>query len=80
MLRTVVVSKNPRSTHEADAVIEETLATAMHACRCACNHSLDYNLPGALTFKRDMVLDIPLMADMIAICNHCQNLVDQRLL
>ena len=80
VMRTVVESKNPRSVHEANAAIQEILATAMHACRCACNHSLNYNSPGALAFKRDMFLDIPLFADMIAIRNHRQALVDKRLL
>ena len=80
VLRTVVVAKNPKSHHDADVVIEETLATAMHACRCACSHSLDYNSPGSLAFGRDMFLDIPLIADIMAIQNNRQLLVNKRLL
>jgi transposase InsO family protein len=80
VLRTVVVAKDPKTIHEATAVINETLATAMHACRCACSSSLDYHSPGALAFGRDMFLDIPLIADIIAIQNNRQLLVDKRLL
>ena len=80
VLRTVCLSRNPKSVEEGNAVIEETLATAMHACRCACSSSLDYNSPGALAFGRDMFLDIPLIADMLAIRNNRQLLVDKRLL
>ena len=80
VLRTVVAAKNPRSVAEGNAVIEETLATAMHACRCACSSSLGHNSPGALAFGRDMFLDIPLIADIMAIRNNRQLLVDRRLL
>ena len=65
---------------EAEAVIHKTLATAMHATRCACSSSLGYNSPGALAFNRDMFLDIPLYADILAIRNNRQLLVDKRLL
>lgn len=80
VLRTVVAAKDPKSVAEGEQVVEETLATAMHACRCACSSSLDYNSPGALAFGRDMFLDIPLIADIIAIRNNRQLLVDRRLL
>ena len=80
VLRTVVVAKDPKLVHEANAVIEEVLATAMHACRCACSSLLEYNSPGALAFGRGMFLDIPLIADIIAIKNNRQLLVDKRLL
>ena len=80
VLRTVVAAKNPQSVHEGNKVIEETLATAMHACRCACSASLGYESPGSLAFGRDMFMDIPLIADIIAIKNNRQLLVDRRLM
>ena len=80
VLRTIVVARNPKSVHEGQAVIDETLATAMHACRCACSNSLDYNSPGSLAFGRDMFMDIPLIADIMAIQRNRQSLVDRRLL
>ena len=80
VLQTVVVSRNPKSAAEGQAVIRETLATAMHACRCASSVSLGHNSPGALAFKRDMFLDIPLIADIITIQKNCQPLIDKCLL
>ena len=79
VLRTIVHTRNPKSTHEGRAVIEETLSTAMHACRCACSSSLNYHSPGALAFSRDMFLDIPLIADIIAIKRNRQLQIDKRL-
>ena len=76
MLHTVVAAKDPKSLSEGNAAIEETLATAMHACRCACSESLGFESPGALAFGRDMFLDIPLMADILAIQNNRQLLVE----
>ena len=52
----------------------------MHACRCACNSSLGFNSPGALAFSRDMFMDTPLIADILAIQKNRQLLVDKRLL
>jgi transposase InsO family protein len=80
VLRVVTAAKNPKSIHEGQQVIHKTLATAMHACRCACSSSLGYNSPGALAFNRDMFLDIPLYADILAIRNNRRLLVDKRLI
>ena len=52
----------------------------MHATRCAAHSSLARQTPGGLVFRRDMYLDIPLMADIIAISNVRQQIIDQRLL
>ena len=80
VLRTVVAAKNPQSVEQGKQVIEETLATAMHACRCACSSSLGFNSPGSLAFNRDMFMDIPLHADILAIRNNRQLLIDRRLI
>ena len=80
VLRTVVAAKNPTTIHEANDVIAETLATAMHAHRCSCQSSNNYLSPGALAFSRDMFLDTPLVADIMAMQRHRQLLIDKRLL
>ena len=80
VLRTVTRARNPRSIPQAEAVIEETLATAMHACRCACSESLQDQSPGSLAFSRDMFLDIPLIADIMSIQANRQRLIDRRLM
>ena len=80
MLRTVTAAKDPKTMSQVELVIEETLATEMHACHSVCSSSLGYNSPGALAFGRDMLLDIPLIADILAIRNNRQVLVNKRLL
>ncbi|NND94264.1 MAG: DDE-type integrase/transposase/recombinase, partial [Flavobacteriales bacterium] len=80
VLRTVVTSRDPKTVHEANAVIAEVLATAMHAYNCSVQGTNGYLSPGALAFKRDMYMDIPLIADILAIQRNRQNLIDKRLL
>ena len=69
VLRTVVSAKDPKTKHEAELVIEEALGCVMHALRAATSSALMGNSPGALAFGRDMFLDIPLYADILAIKN-----------
>ena len=56
-LRTVVTAKDPKSQAEGEAMIEATLATAIHACRCVCSEALADNTQSGLAFGRDMFLD-----------------------
>jgi hypothetical protein len=55
------------------------LANAMYATR-ASYHSSILTTPGALAFHRDMVMNIPFMADLNLIQQHRQHLIDERLL
>ena len=80
VLRIVTAEKDPETMSQTELVIEEKLATAMHACRSVCSSSLGYNSPGALVFGQDMFLDIPLIAEILAIRNNRQLLVNKRLL
>ncbi|CAB9529899.1 unknown protein [Seminavis robusta] len=80
VLRTIVVSRDPKSVTDGIKVISETLATAMHAHRCSVQSMNAYLTPGPLAFKRDMFLDIPIYADILAVQRHRQSLVDKRLL
>jgi len=52
----------------------------MHACRCASNESLGHYSPGALVFNRDMLLNIPIIADIVTLQQHRQAKIDQRVL
>ena len=52
----------------------------MHACRCSAHLSLGGFSPGALTFGRDMLLDIPLIADIQTLKQARQAQIDHRLL
>jgi hypothetical protein len=54
----------------------------MHATRAASlNRNLVYNTPGAFAFfHRDMMLELPLIADVITIYNSRQVIVDDILI
>ena len=80
VLRITIASEDPKTMHEAKAVIDKTLATAMHACRCATNSTIGNHTSGALAFHRDMFLNIPLIADIEALRRNRQVLIDKQLL
>jgi hypothetical protein len=63
----------------ASELVESVLATAMHATRASANRSLSNNTPGSLAFHRDMMSDIPLIAEAMAIRNSRQATVDESL-
>ena len=77
-LRTVVFTNPPTNAEEANQLIDNALATAMHATRCSVNATLQ-NSPGAIVFNRDMFIDVPLIADLETIRNRRQALVDENL-
>ena len=79
-LRTLIQAANPTSQEQVDHLIEHALATAMHATRCAAHSSLQQLTPGGLVFRRDMYLDIPLIADILTLQTIRQQGIDQRLL
>ena len=62
VLRTLVHKNGPRSEAHAKELVDEALAVAQHALRCAVHTTLGSS-PGALVFNRDMFPNIPLMAD-----------------
>ena len=55
-------------------------AHAMYATRCAAHSSLNNMSPGAVAFDRDVVLNIPMFADLITLRDLRQAKVDKRLL
>ena len=48
---------------EAAQAIINALQTCMHDMRCAVNRTLQTS-PGPLVFNRDMMMDVPLIADL----------------
>ena len=80
VLRTYVELKPPRTQEEVDTMIESALATAMFATRCSAHLSLGGFSPGALVFGRDMMLDIPLIADLETLKQARQAQIHTRLL
>ena len=51
-------------------------AAVVHALRCLVNHTMKIS-PGAIVFNRDMMTNIPLISNLIAIGNQRQQLVDE---
>ena len=66
VLRTLVHSNPPQNMTQARDIIDDALATAMHAM-CTTVATTLGSAPGALTFSRDMFLNVPLIANWQAI-------------
>ena len=60
-------------------MVESALAWTTRAMRCASSTSLDGVAPGALVFGRDMLLNIPIVTDIISITQNRQLQTDLRL-
>ena len=78
ILRTVLYSNPPQNMTQARDIIDQALATAMHAMRSTIATTLG-STPGALAFGRDMFLNIPLVADWQAIASRREQLVNDNL-
>ena len=80
VIRTLQHLKPPTTTTEANHLVDEACATAMHASRCASNINLGGFTPGALTYQRDMHLNIPLISNVFTLQKLRQARIDERLL
>ena len=79
VIRTLVAVYKPTNTEEAIQLQHCALSTAMHACHAASSSALSGLSPGAVVFRRDMHLDIPLLADILTLQNSRQVQIDARL-
>ena len=68
VLRTLVHTNPPRNMTQARDIIDDALATAMHAMQTTIATTLG-STPGALAFAQDMFLNVPLIADWQAIAH-----------
>ena len=78
ILRVILRTTEANNEQEAEHIIDNALAKCMHATRCAVNHAMKTS-PGALTFGRDMLMDVPLIANLSAIRESRQQLIDKNL-
>ena len=62
VLRPLSHTSPPRNPEESANLVDCALATAAYAARTAVHTTLGIS-PGAMVFNRDMLLDIPLIAD-----------------
>ena len=79
ILRTTIVNNPPANVEQANAAIDFALSTTMHVTRCAVSRALGIS-PGALVFRRDMFLDLPIMVDLVRIQQKRQMLIDENLM
>ena len=80
ILRTIQSNEEPPEDEEgARQIIDNALATCVHALRCAVNHTMQTS-PDALVFNRDMVMQVPLLANLDIIRQRRQHLIDVNLL
>ena len=79
VLRIIMRTTDITNVQQAAQVADNALATCMHSTRCAVHQALQTS-PGALVYRRDMFVDVPVMADLVAIRQRRQQLVDQNLI
>ena len=75
-LRAHLSSNIPQDVEQANNVMDTCFTTAGYASRSAIHRSLKIS-PGAIVFQRDMVMDIPLLADLHALHQRRQLIIDK---
>jgi transposase InsO family protein len=78
-LRALSTLVPPNGIDTATQLVDTALANTMFATRAALHGTLGTS-PGALAFHRDMVLDIPVIADLELLRNRRQLKIDERLI
>ena len=78
VLKTYSYSNPPQNMTQARDIIDPALATAMHAMRATIATTVG-STPGSLAFSRDMLLNIPLIADWQAITLRREQLINDNL-
>ena len=78
VLRTILHGNPPANLTRARDIVDQALATAMHAMRTTVATTLG-STPGALVFSRDMFLNIPLVEDWQSIAKHRQQHINDNL-
>jgi hypothetical protein len=78
VLRLLVHANPPKNMSSAKDIVDDALATAMHAMRTTVANILG-SAPVALAFSRDMFLNVPLIADWQAIARSREHHVNENL-
>ena len=78
VLRIRVHEYPPRTLGDAQALVDKQFAVASHSICSNVSEATGYS-PGALAFHRDMFLDVPYVADLLALRKHRQLKVDGNL-
>jgi hypothetical protein len=78
VLRTILYGHQPQNVADANALVDYALATSSYALRSSSHRSLGAS-PGAVTFHRDMLIDVPYVANMLLLRDKRQTLIDYNL-
>ena len=78
MLRTLLYSRPVNNMQDANAVVDYALQMASFALRATINRTLGVS-PGAIVFHRDMLLDLPFVANLLHLRNRRQAMIDYNL-
>ena len=80
VLHTLLYGHPIQQAQEAATIVDNALATTMHTLRASVSRSLNFHSPGSLASHRDMFLNIPFQADLMALQQKHQLLIDDNLL
>jgi hypothetical protein len=78
VLRTLIHTNPPKNISRARDIIDNALATEMHAMRTTVATTLG-STPGALAFAQDMFLNVLLIVDWQGIVRTCEHHVNENL-
>lgn len=79
ILRTRFNNNAAPSFDTAASVVDNALAACCHAMRCAASKALSNHTPGEVVFRRDMLLDIPVLVDLLLLRDNRQLVIDDNL-
>ena len=79
VLKTLLLSRPPQTPQDVLHLVDDGLATTMYLMRSTISTVLKAS-PGALAFSRDMLLNVPLIADWQTITRNREALVNDALL
>lgn len=75
LLRTMLYTNPPGNVETATERVDEALAAAQYSLRTSVHTTLGIS-PGAIVFHRDMILDVPYVADLLLLREKRQALID----
>ncbi len=78
VLRTIIHTYPPQNTEQANGLVDCALQTAPYAITATTHRTMGLS-PGAVVFHRDMIMDLPLVADLLLLRNKRQALIDYNL-
>ena len=79
VLKRLLLSRSPQTPQDVLHLVDDGLATTMYSMRSTISTVLKAS-PGALAFSRDMLLNVPLIADWQTITRNREALVNDALL